>query len=511
MLSKIASTGCDADAALSIIATIACAPHPVHDPPPVATARASLSAGGGSAGSGGDPAASSSAEIGSPEGGGDDEPESGYVHPQGTELQAVPPALEGFAIDATRGWSLRGAALGPITVVDGALVAGARRGADLTGATFAATLVDGRALAMRIARVVPYRDRRDGPPPQPGQSDYVLEYADGDRWSRVCPPDAPAAMPVVGSFGHAPDGHSNGDHDPSPTRLTFACRAGVAHKCQSWGYRSWRPDEVPYFQACTRMARADYCGNGHSRTVDHTPINYIDLHGQPLDSLHLLPGFVPEAVWGRGNGKAPAALCVARSRWATIPIGPRSPCADVLADPRDAGTGGPHHFCDDMTVAEWAAAGALFADNSIELDIPVTVWGDGRGHYASTTQFPWLGPDVRSDNPPGYPVFVSIEGAALKRSVGIVLPRTAVPLFRYTRRVGALTLELLTTGPPHDGFGNPVLEAYALAFEPGSPPPTSTARPLYLHSDGRGHFVTTSEEQSPPGYRKRRQIAWLPH
>jgi hypothetical protein len=164
-----------------------------------------------------------------------------------------------------------------------------------------------------------------------------------------------------------------------------------------------------------------------------------------------------------------------------------------------------------MTVTDWAEAGALFANNSIPLDVGLTVWSDGRGHYATTAQFPWLGPDVPSEGPPGYPLFVSVEGAAFKRSVGLALPRTVVPLFRYTRRTGPLTFELLTTGPPHDGFRNPVIEAYALAFEPGSQPPTSTARALYLHGDGRGHFVTTSDEHAPPGYVRRRQIAWLAH
>ena len=55
------------------------------------------------------------------------------------------------------------------------------------------------------------------------------------------------------------------------------------------------------------------------------------------------------------------------------------------------------------------------ATNSIPLDVGLTVWSDGRGHYASTTQFPWLGADARSEGPPGYPVFVSIEGAAIKQ------------------------------------------------------------------------------------------------
>jgi hypothetical protein len=422
------------------------------------------------------------------QGTGDGVPDDGYANPQGTELQALPPGFEGFYVDAKSSWSHRGVALGGVAVVEGELVVagpGRRATTDLAGTTFAATLVDGSTVPMRIARVVRHQNPWNGPRPQPRQSDYVIEYSSDGQWASLCSSDPPGAIPVAGSFGHTPEGHPNGAYDPAPTRLTFSCRDGVAAKCQDWGYRSWDPERGRYFQACTRMARADYCGNGHSRTVDGTMINYVDLHGQPL-VLRPLPGFVPEAVWGPGGAGDPtAAICLSRTRWSTIPIGPRSPCAEL--DPRaEAPTDRkPGQFCEDKTPKDWANEGALFVNNSRPLDVGLFVWRDENGHFMTTTKFPWLGKGVTSPSPPGYPVFVSIEGSAYKPKLPAPKKSRLVPLYRYTKKAGAITLALSTTGPTGDGFRDPVLEAYVLEFKPPFEPPTRPRGPR-----GRGSART---------------------
>lgn len=502
MLSKISHAGRSSSGlaiAILSIAMIACRTQPMNHEPRNERGHQAGREGDGS--------------------GSDSTPTDGYVHPQGTEIQALPPGLEGFYVDATTGWSHRGAALSRVAVVDGDLAVAEphpKAVSDLVGATFTATLVDGSAMPMRIVRAIRHDNPDDEPPPVPRQRDYVIEYSSGGRWAPLCPPEAPGAIPIAGSFGHTPQGHVNGDYHPTPTRVTFACRAGVAAKCQGWGYRSWNPKRAPYFQACTRMARADYCGNGHSRTVDGTLINYLDLHGESVPQLRPAPGFVPEAVWGTGGPGAPtAAICLSRTRWSTIPIGPRSPCADLVPDPRDEAPtdGRPRRFCDDMTVQDWADAGARFVNMSRPLDVGIFVWTDGEGHFATTTRYPWLGKDVQSPGPPGYPVFVSIEGAAYKPEVPAPRRKGLMPLFRYTQRTRTIALEALTTGAPPAGFGHPVLEAYVFEFKPASEPPTSTARPLYLYSDGHDHYVTLSDERAPASssYSKVQQIGWLPH
>src|SRR5262249_8074375 len=65
-----------------------------------------------------------------------------------------------------------------------------------------------------------------------------------------------------------------------PTRFTFACRGYALAKCAELGYKPWsRVGSVSlasYHQACTRMLRADYCGDGTPWTHDGTLISVFD-------------------------------------------------------------------------------------------------------------------------------------------------------------------------------------------------------------------------------------------
>jgi len=261
------------------------------------------------------------------------------------------------------------------------------------------------------------------------------------------------------------------------------------------------------------MARADYCGTGHSRTIDGTMINYGDLGPSPVIPFSPVRGFVPEAVWGPGTGTTgqSAAICLSRTRWSTIPIGDRSPCAELMPDPRDDTTG-PHRFCDDMTVADWAEAGALFVNASRIIDVGLYQWSDGAGHFTTTTQFPWEGPGVVPHGPPGYPLFVSIEGTVYKPTANPPHVAGLVPLFRYSRpaRPGEPARTLTTTNPaPGDGYAERVLQGYV--FGPSAAPPVDSAQPLVLHGDGRGGFATTTDPHSPPGFTRIADLGWVPH
>jgi hypothetical protein len=82
--------------------------------------------------------------------------------------------------------------------------------------------------------------------------------------------------------------------------MTFACKDAAIAKCVLMGYRPWATRNgvslADYHQACTRMVRADYCGNGTSYTQNGTPIHVLDQLGiQTLD-----PGadYDIEAEWG---------------------------------------------------------------------------------------------------------------------------------------------------------------------------------------------------------------------
>jgi hypothetical protein len=88
---------------------------------------------------------------------------------------------------------------------------------------------------------------------------------------------------------------------PRPSdAVTFACVDAALGKCATWGYHPWASvDGEPladYHQACTRLVRADYCGDGVSYTDEGTPIHVLDLLG--IELLDTLVSFLVEAEWG---------------------------------------------------------------------------------------------------------------------------------------------------------------------------------------------------------------------
>ena len=95
----------------------------------------------------------------------------------------------------------------------------------------------------------------------------------------------------------------------------FGCTSGVVAKCVRWGYRPWESVNgtalFDYHQACTRMARADYCGDGISQTENGTLIDlYDDLGIQVQAPLDLTSPLVFEAAWTPWG-----AYCIAKDRW----------------------------------------------------------------------------------------------------------------------------------------------------------------------------------------------------
>ncbi len=88
---------------------------------------------------------------------------------------------------------------------------------------------------------------------------------------------------------------------PRPSdAVTFACVDAALGKCAVWGYRPWASVEgeplADYHQACTRLARADYCGDGVSYTSTGTPIHVLDELGIEVKALDIT--YAVEAEWG---------------------------------------------------------------------------------------------------------------------------------------------------------------------------------------------------------------------
>jgi hypothetical protein len=83
-----------------------------------------------------------------------------------------------------------------------------------------------------------------------------------------------------------------------PDAITWACRGAALAKCAEFGYRPWAQyagtSLEDYHQACVRMVRADYCGNGTTYTTNGNPIDVADDLGiQTHDTA-----WGVEAKWG---------------------------------------------------------------------------------------------------------------------------------------------------------------------------------------------------------------------
>jgi len=107
----------------------------------------------------------------------------------------------------------------------------------------------------------------------------------------------------------------------SPPAVTIACRHYALAKCVEWGYIPWKNatscdatghcESVSlqdYHQTCTRMCRADYCGNGTGWTADGTLIDIWDNLTPPIQP-RAAPEWPVEAEWNMEG-----AVCLSGTR-----------------------------------------------------------------------------------------------------------------------------------------------------------------------------------------------------
>ncbi|MBD1835157.1 hypothetical protein H6F61_21310 [Cyanobacteria bacterium FACHB-472] len=158
------------------------------------------------------------------------------------------------------------------------------KGKDLKGAQLNAVDEQGKKLNFEIKDV-----ELDPKDPEKETYLYTVFYVDSanSQGKNLCTPDAEnvaKAIPLTGSWDET------GAHTESSNVITFGCTSGVLAKCVRMGYKPWKTVKGTslrdYHQACTRMARADYCGNGKSHTRDGTPINIYDKLGIQKKTPH---------------------------------------------------------------------------------------------------------------------------------------------------------------------------------------------------------------------------------
>ncbi len=137
--------------------------------------------------------------------------------------------------------------------------------------------------------------------PAPGSDvwSYDLDIKLGGAWQPLCldnvgdPTDA-----ILLANAWEPSGERLASTPASV--MTFACRGAALAKCVEFGYRPWASvggvSLSDAHQACTRMLRADYCGDGVAHTTNGTPVHVLDQLG--IQNVDPNSQYVVEAEWG---------------------------------------------------------------------------------------------------------------------------------------------------------------------------------------------------------------------
>jgi len=243
------------------------------------------------------------------------------------------------------GLVVNGSSIGGTAVVNGEEVF--REGEELIGAEFSLTAHGRDAqdqpatadLVMRINDV--YTDENYG---DIHYYDLSLSYKGGDSWIPLCVDANNNPLPVIPLRNSWNE--TTGARNDDPNVVTFACTSGVLAHCAQWGYRPWEESTqcdkwekgkkncktvslADYHQACTRMARADYCGDGTPWTVAGTPIDIYDHLSPQIESQETT--WPVEAEW-----TAKGAYClkdIRQQAWKADGLYPE--CPKPLAKKKD--------------------------------------------------------------------------------------------------------------------------------------------------------------------------------
>jgi hypothetical protein len=213
------------------------------------------------------------------------EAEQAIVSSNGVALNGV--ALNGVALN---GVALNGVALNGVALNDSALTGTTSGGETYSGAGFIGAVFQGLLAGGGATPLFIDDARTTG-----GIWYYRASFDDPKSGARVplCGLDAAGvaveAIGLEGRWDYREGVPGGGAHIDDPGAFTFACRNAALGKCVEFGYKPWASvggvSLADHHQACTRMLRADYCGDGTSYTVDGTPINLYDGLGIQSDAV----------------------------------------------------------------------------------------------------------------------------------------------------------------------------------------------------------------------------------
>ena len=184
-------------------------------------------------------------------------------------------------------------------------------GKSLVGAVLQGTASNGQSTEVAICGEEPASD-------DPGMSWYRIQAWNpvAQEWSNPCAPAGDVPNPRALALGGVWD--EKGARRDEAGKITFACENGVLSKCARWGYKPWASRDgrslADAHQACTRMARADYCGNGKSHTREKTMIEYYDSLGVSARTTTATKEWDPARASFEATWAPDGASCLARTR-----------------------------------------------------------------------------------------------------------------------------------------------------------------------------------------------------
>ena len=204
--------------------------------------------------------------------------------------------LVGLTFDLTTasGVTASGAPIEHVWVENGTFKAiradgAALSGQALVGAELNGKLDNGESITLRLDALESFTSTVGTSVPR-----YLISYTglNSSTLAHVCGKNDAGepikTIPLTGRWNFEQGVPDGGSKEENSTLVTFACQGFALYKCIDYGYPPWKKVNGVrlnnHHQACVRMLRADYCGDGRSWTVNGTVINMYDNLGIQLDT-----------------------------------------------------------------------------------------------------------------------------------------------------------------------------------------------------------------------------------
>lgn len=192
------------------------------------------------------------------------------------------------------------------TIFTGSIGAVTWHGTEFEGAELTGLSGDGTPVTLRIQQVLP------GSAKTADLWTYRVEHRDaaGAWWPLCRDPKGPGtAVPLMGRWDLRSGVPGGGDKIADPGAFTFACmETSAIAKCVSAGYKPWASaggvSLDATHQACVRLLRADFCGDGRSHTKNGRRVNLYDAHGIQSDT----EAWAIEAEWDQNGARCYSLL-----------------------------------------------------------------------------------------------------------------------------------------------------------------------------------------------------------